>query len=331
MAEGARLLSEYPGKLGSRVQIPLSPPYFLLYKNMARSHTLPKAERWIRQHAFFLLKTQRQIRKVIIPAAGMGTRIHSLTEGVPKEMLPIGGRPMISYTIHEAILSGLEELYIIINSRKDTLCRYLESEDLRRDIRSKKKGRNFFWPQLIFVEQPTPAGSGDAIYRARELIGDEPFALMMPDFVFFGDTPALSQLTPLYERLEGDLVGLLLLQGKEVEGFGNVGIVQGEEEEAGVVVIHSLSRKISDPLIIGKDEQILKAVPRWILGPNFFSYLERTKDEGEWDDTPALQLLCAEQEVLGKVLQGNGFDVGNPVGYQAAQTFPAHLDAGIER
>jgi UTP-glucose-1-phosphate uridylyltransferase len=97
------------------------------------------------------------------------------------------------------------------------------------------------------------------------------------------------------------------------------------------VSVHSLSGKVSGPPIIKANEHIRKAAPRWILGPHFFSYLERTKGKSEWDDAPALQLLCTEQEVVGKVLQGNGFDVGNPVGYQAAEAFAAHLDAGNER
>ena len=253
-----------------------------------------------------------------------------LTSAQPKEMLPIGGRPMIFYAIHEAVLSSLEEVYIIINSRKDTLRRYLESEDVKRDIQA-SRGQNFPPLRLTFIEQPTPAGSGDAIYRTRELIGDEPFALMMPDFILFGDTPALKQLIPLYERFGCDVVGLLLLQREEAEGFGNVGIVQGEESEPGIVSIRSLSGKVPGPLIIKEAEHILKAVPRWILGPHFFSYLERTKGEGAWDDAPALQLLCTEREVRGKILQGRGFDVGNPVGYEAAEAFAAHLDAGVER
>jgi UTP--glucose-1-phosphate uridylyltransferase len=238
---------------------------------------------------------------------------------------------MISYAIQEAAFSGLEELYIIINNRKDTLRRYLESKDLQRDIRSEKQGRGCLCPQLTFVEQPLPAGSGDAIYRARELIGDEPFTLMMPDFVFFGDTHALGQLISLYERFGDDVVGILLLQGEETEGFGNVGIVQGEEEEPGVVAIRSMSGKVSGPLMLKEDKHILKAAPRWILGPHFFSYLERTKGERDWDDTPALQMLCTEREVRGKVLEGRGFDVGNPVGYEAAEAFPTNLDAGCER
>ena len=245
----------------------------------------------------------------------------------PKEMLTVGGSPMISYAIQESALSDLEELYIIINSRKASLRRYLESEDLKRDIRE-GHGQNIPPLRLTFIDQPTPVGSGDAIFRARELIGDEPFALMMPDFIFFGDTPALGQMIPLYERYACDIVGLIYLRGKEAEGFGNVGIVQGEEKDRNVVTIHSLSSKVSGLLMLRKDESVLKAVPRWILGPHFFSYLERTKEKDEWDDTPALQLLCTEREVVGKVLQGRGFDVGNPIGYQAAEAFAVHLDAG---
>jgi UTP--glucose-1-phosphate uridylyltransferase len=245
-------------------------------------------------------------------------------------MLPIGGRPMIFYAILEAALSGLEELYIIINSRKNTLRRYLESEDMKRDIQA-SHGQNIPHLSFTFVDQSSPLGSGDAIYRARELIGDEPFALMMPDFVFFGDIPALRQLIPFYERFGCDVVGMLLLQREEAKGFGNVGIVQGEERDPGIVSVHSLSGKVSGPIIIKANEHIRKTAPRWILGPHFFSYLERIKVEGEWDDTPALQLLCAEREVKGRILQGDGFDVGNPRGYQAAESFAAHLDAGSER
>ena len=289
---------------------------------MARSHPLPKAERWIRQHTFFPLKAKQQIKKAVIPAAGLGTRMQYLSDDQPKEMLSIGGRPIISYTIQEATLSGLKELYIVINTRKDDLRRYLESEDMKKRISPLR---------LTFIDQPTPAGSGDAIYRARELIGDEPFALMMPDFVLFGDTSVLDQMIPLYERFGCDIVGILSVRGKEAEGFGNVGIIQGEEVEPRIVAVHSLSDKVSGPLMLRKDESVLKAVPRWILGPHFFSYLERTKEKDEWDDTPALQLLCTEREVKGKILEGGGFDIGNPLGYQAVGVFAAHLDAHGER
>ena len=277
------------------------------------------------------MKARKQLRKAIIPAAGMGTRVQEITQGLPKEMLPIAGRPMISYAIQEAALSGLEELSIIINKHKATLRRYLESADLTKDIRSGPQGPAMTLPCLTFIEQPMPLGSGEAIYRARELIGEEPFALMMPDFVLFGDTPALKQLIPLHERFDRDIVGLIKVRGREARGFVNVGIVQGQELEPGIVAIRDITGKNASPLILREGEQVLKAVPRWILGPHFFAYLERTKGEEEWDDTPALQMLCTEMEVFGQILAGRGFDVGNPVGYEAAEVYGAQLDARGKR
>jgi UTP--glucose-1-phosphate uridylyltransferase len=277
------------------------------------------------------LKAKKQIRKAVIPAAGMGTRVQTLTNGLPKEMLPIGGRPMISYAIQEAALCHLDEIFIVINKQKAALRRFLESAELPRAIQPKQRSQSISLPCLTFVDQPLPLGTGEAIFRTRALIGEEPFALMMPDFVFFGNTPALGQMIPVYERFERDIVGLIQVRGKEAEGFGNVGIVQGHEREPGVVEIHSLSDKMPGSLSIREDKKILKAVARWIIGPHFFSYLERTKEKGEWDDTPAFQLICKEKKVLGKILDGRGFDVGNPAGYEAAEAFVHELDARSKR
>ena len=261
----------------------------------------------------------------------MGTRVQHLTQGLPKEMLSIGDRPVISYAIQEAILSGLKEIYIIINKSKTALRRYLESGYLAKDIRSDSKGPAMKLPRLIFVDQPQPLGSGEAIFRTKELIGEEPFALLMPDFIFFGRIPALAQLIAAYESLDADIVGLIRVAGQEARGFGNVGIVEGKETEPGVVVISSLSSKVSTPLRLGDAEEVLKTVPRAILGSHFFAYLARTKGEGEWDDTPVWQMLCAEQRMVGKMLEGRGFDVGNPVGYEAARAVAQKLDARDRR
>jgi UTP--glucose-1-phosphate uridylyltransferase len=311
-------------------------------KRLARSHPPLKAERWIRlvlviegkndgerrQDAYFTLKAIKQLRKAIIPAAGQGARVQEMAHGLPKEMLPIGGKPMISYAIQEAAHCHLDDIYIVINEHKAALRRYLESEDLPRAIQPKRQGQQISLPRLTFVDQPLPLGSGEAIFLTRSLIGEEPFALMMPDFVFFGDASALGQMISLYERFDKDIVGLIEVRGKEARGFGNVGIAQGQKLEPGVVEISGLSDKILGPLPLRGDEKILKAIARWIIGPHFFSYLERTKGKGEWDDTPALQLICKEKKALGKILDGRGFDVGNPVGYEAATAFAAQLDAG---
>ncbi len=145
---------------------------------------------------------------------------------------------------------------------------------------------------------------------------------MMPDFIFFGSTPALGQMIPIYQRLERDTVGVLPLGAKEARGFGNVGIIEARQMEPGVLEVEGITGKLPGSLTLTEGKKVLKAVGRWILGPHFFSYLERTKGTGaEWDDTPALQMICEHKGAVGKILEGRGFDVGNPLGYQAAEAF----------
>lgn len=256
-----------------------------------------------------------KIRKAVVPAAGLGTRLHPMTKGRPKEMLPIGARPMIYYAVREAALSGLEHLYLVINKGKPSLRQYLESERFKNDLGSK-----LTLPHIEFIDQPAPLGSGEAIYRTKEMIGEEPFALMMPDFLFFGSSPALSQMIPVYEWVRKDIVGVLTLGAKEAEGFGNVGIFHPTPWEKDIVVVRDLSKKVKDPLVLEEGETIYKTIGRCILGPHFFSYLEKVRPlQREWDDAPAFRAMCEERKVMGKILQGTGFDLGNPMGYRAAK------------
>jgi len=257
------------------------------------------------------------VKKGIIPAAGLGARLYPMTETRPKEMLPIGDRPMIYYAVLEAALSGLEEICIVINERKDSLRHYLEGGGLEKDLQQEG---GVCAPHVTFVDQPSPLGSGEAIYRTREMMREEPFALMMPDFVLFGSEPALVQMIPLYERFRQDIVAVITLGAREAKGFSNVGIVQATQLEQGIVEVHSFSGKSKDLLILKEGETILKLAGRWILGPHIFSYLDRTRDwKEEWDDAPALQRMTHERPVIGKVLAGRAFDVGNPLGYRAAK------------
>lgn len=260
------------------------------------------------------------IEKAVIPAAGLGTRLYSLTKGQPKEMLPIGGRPMIYYALLEGALSGLKHLYIVINKGKPSLRHYLESEKLEYDLGSDKKANKILLPPLTFIEQPVPLGSGEAIYRTKEVVGKEPFALMMPDFLLAGSSPALPQMMPLYERFGQDIVGVLTLRAREAEGFGNVGICKPAPLEKDLFEVRGISKKLKAPLVLEEGKTIYKTIGRCILGPHFFSYLERVRPEqGEWDDAPALRAMCDERKVIGKILEGTGFDLGNPMGYRAAK------------
>jgi len=247
-----------------------------------------------------------KITKAVVPAAGLGTRLHPMTEERPKEMLPIGGRPMIYYAMREAALSGLEHIYMVVNKQKPSLRTYLESGQFEDQ-------------HITFIDQPVPLGSGEAIYRIKGMIGEEPFALMMPDFLLYGPSSALSQMMPLYERFEQDIVGVVRIGKTEAEGFGNVGIFQPTPWEKDMVIVRDVSKKVKDPLVLKEGETIYKTIGRCILTPHFFSYLEKVRPmQGDWDDAPAFRAMCEERKVIGKILKGKGFDVGNPIGYRAA-------------
>lgn len=260
-----------------------------------------------------------RVRKGIIPAAGLGTRLYPVAGSQAKEMLPVGGKPMIYYAISEAAHAGLEELYIVISEGKQSLRRYVEEGGFERDFQKEGERKGIFCPQITFVDQPEPRGSGEAIYRTREYIGKDPFVALMPDRLLLGADPALSQMLPAYERLQNDLLGVLILGSREAVGFGNVGILKATKLKRGLFEVHGFSAKSRDPLVVLEGKTILKYAGRCIVGAHLFSYLERTKHrQEEWDDTPALQAMCEERTVIGKVLSGRGFDVGNPVGYRGA-------------
>ncbi len=152
------------------------------------------------------------------------------------------------------------------------------------------------------------------------MIGEEPFALMMPDFLLYGSSPALSQMMPLYERFEQDIVAVVRIGKTEAEGFGNVGIFRPTPWEKDIIIVRDVSRKVKDPLVLEEGETIYKTVGRSILTPHFFFYLEKVRPlQGEWDDAPAFRAMCEERKVIGKILNGKGFDVGNPIGYRTAK------------
>jgi UTP--glucose-1-phosphate uridylyltransferase len=189
----------------------------------------------------------QKVKKGVVPAAGLGTRLYPMAEVQPKEMFPIRGRPMIYYTVLEGALAGLEEMYIVVNERKDPLRRYLQRGEFAKDLQREGEGHRICSPHITFVDQPAPMGSGEAVYRTKEMVGEEPFALMMPDRLLFGSYPALTQLIPVYERLRQDILGALTIGATEAGGFGNVGILEATQLEQGIVEIHGFSDKSKEP------------------------------------------------------------------------------------
>ena len=171
----------------------------------------------------------KKVKKAVIPAAGLGTRLLPLTKAVPKELLPVGRFPMIHWCVNEAVLSGIEEVIIVISEGKESIrSDFLDDSDaadaggtvypLSEEVRD---GVHF-----TFVYQEHPRGPGDALLIAEAAIDNQPFDLMYPDDVFIGETPALRQLADTFENTGQMVTGLIRVRGEEECSFGNCGRVE---------------------------------------------------------------------------------------------------------
>ena len=254
------------------------------------------------------------VKKAVIPAAGLGTRMLSLTEGTHKEMLTIGSKPMIQHTVEMNLNSGIKEICVIINEKKaairDFLMRHWEEY-----LRYKCK--------LAFLYQSQPKGLADAVYLAKEFVGNEPFALSMPDAILFSETPTVLQLTHAFFKYNQNVIGVIHVGSEEANLFGNVGVLDMTYLEKNIFRVNRLSEKYPGTLKIDPGQTVARSFGAGIYLPHYFDYIDaiRPTVRGELDDVPLLQKLTQDKNLLGVLLEGKGFDVGNLEGYHAANNY----------
>jgi UTP--glucose-1-phosphate uridylyltransferase len=265
------------------------------------------------------------VRKGIIPAAGLGTRVRAIAGNLPKELLTVAAKPLIVHAIEGLAASGIRQIGVVISPAKESIRQFLLGEP-----------PEFLAPQLDahlrvllractfrFFVQPSPLGVADAVSLCRDFVDDEPFALLMPDNILLDGLPVVSQMIPFFSREPRDMLGALRLEAEQASRFGNVGILETEvisEESKKILSVSGISDKISGPLHIPAGESALKNFGGSIFLPHFFDYIEKLRPhiEGELDDVPVVQAILKEKGLLAVALEGNGFDVGNSTGYWAA-------------
>ena len=265
------------------------------------------------------------VRKGIIPAAGLGTRVRAIAGDLPKELLTVAAKPLIVHAIEGLAASGIRQIGVVISPAKESIRQFLMGEQ-----------PEFLAPQLdahlrvllrackfSFFVQPSPLGLADAVSLCRDFIDDEPFALVMPDNILLDGLPVVSQMIPFFSREPRDMLGALRLETEQASRFGNVGILETEaisDESKKLLRVRHFSDKVSDPLHIPAGDSVLKNFGGGIFLPHFFDYIEKLRPhiEGELDDVPVVQAIIKEKGLLAVALEGNGFDVGNSAGYWAA-------------
>jgi UTP--glucose-1-phosphate uridylyltransferase len=262
-----------------------------------------------------------KIRKVIIPAAGLGTRFLPATKAQPKEMLPIVDKPTIQYIVEEAVASGAETILIITGRNKRAIEDHFDkSVELEEELSRKGKTdllqavrRITELADIHYIRQKEPLGLGHAVYCARHFIGDEPFAVMLGDDVVYSPTPCLAQLMAVSERYGCPVLGVQPVAWEHVSQYG---IVRGQLESEGLYRVEGLVEKPS-PQDAPSNIAILG---RYIITPDIFPILADTKtgSGGEIQLTDALARLAQRRHMAAYCFEGRRYDVGSRIGFLEA-------------
>jgi UTP--glucose-1-phosphate uridylyltransferase len=255
------------------------------------------------------------LKKAVIPAAGLGRRMSSLTGGAPKEMLPLAGRPIIHYVVQEAIDAGIVEICIVIHKSKEEIRRYFETDDPEACEAERPVEKIRTRCNIVFAYQAEPRGLGDAVLCAKEFAGDERFALLIPDQLFVGRVGAIPQLTSKELAANAVVSSLIRIPASELDYFPGARrfICESHAAQSDVMVVTGI-----EPAESASSAPDLRGLGRTIYPPEVFEFLdERFADArtGEIDLLKTFRALLAVVPSYAVFLEGEAFDVGTVEGY----------------
>ncbi len=266
-----------------------------------------------------------RVRKAVFPAAGWGTRFLPATKAQPKEMLPLVDKPVIQYAVEEAVAAGIEQVIIVTSSQKRAIEDHFdisyELEHLleqKGDIDMLRRIRHIGdLATITYVRQKEQLGLGHAVLVAKELVGHEPFAVILSDDVVIGEQPCVGQLIEAYERTHASVVAVMEVPPDETERYGVIDVETGAD--TGDPRLYKLRGLVEKP-DTGHAPSNLAVIGRYVLTPKIFDKLEQTQRGagGEIQLTDAIQSLMAEQDVYGYAFDGVRYDAGTTMGWLKA-------------
>lgn len=268
---------------------------------------------------------QRRVRKAVFPVAGLGTRFLPATKAMPKEMLTVVDRPLIQHVVDEALEAGIEHLVFVTGRNKGVIEDHFDKQfeleatleargktqalaDLAKDL--PKAG------QASFTRQQEPLGLGHAVWCAREIVGDEPFALVLPDvLVHAPGRGCLGQMIDAYERTGGNIIALEACPEEELHQYGVAEIPPGNDGKS----VFPVTGMVEKPAP-GTAPSNLTILGRYILQPEIFQILndQETGAGGEIQITDAMKRLMADQPFFGFQAEGRTYDCGSKMGFLMA-------------
>lgn len=263
-----------------------------------------------------------KIRKAVFPVAGLGTRFIPATKAMAKEMLPVVDKPIIQYAVEEAFAAGIEHIVFVTGRGKKALEDHFDrSFEIEHSL--KEKGKDDLLKQIqelvpttgtiIYTRQNQPLGLGHAIWCARDIVGDEPFAVLLADDLIQTDKPVLSEMVKKFDRLRASMAAVMEVDKDQTDKYG---ILDATLVEDDIVRINDMVEKPKPD----EAPSNLAIIGRYILTPKIFEYLGEGKKGagGEIQLTDAMKKLLKEQPVYGYKFEGKRFDCGDKVGFQMA-------------
>ncbi len=258
-----------------------------------------------------------KIRKAVLPVAGLGTRVLPASKVIPKEMLPIIDKPTLQYIVEEAVAAGVEEIIFVTSRSKRSIEDHFDSfPELEATLERKGKRKELAELRALqamatytSVRQPEPLGLGHAVLCAKELVGDEPFIVMLGDIIIPPEAPCLPQLIEVHERYGGSVLSLVSLPPEVIPTYG---IAVVEELDEGVLKITHVVEK--PPLEEAPSD--LGSYGRYVLTPDIFPLLEKTLPGtgGEIQITDAIEVQARAGNCYGLRYNGERYDTGTPLG-----------------
>jgi UTP--glucose-1-phosphate uridylyltransferase len=262
-----------------------------------------------------------KIRKAVFPAAGLGTRFLPATKASPKEMLPLVDKPLIQYSVEEAVASGCESILIITGRDKTAIEDHFDiAFELEQILR--EKGKESLLEQMhsiselariSYTRQKQALGLGHAIYQAKDFVGNEPFAALLADDVVDAERPALRQMMDVYEKYDAPVIATMQVDGEAISRFG---VIDAAEVEPGVYKVNDMVEKPS----FSEAPSNLAIIGRYIFTPDIFEAIEQTEPGtgGEIQITDAMRHLLQTRALYALKLEGRRHDAGDKLGFLIA-------------
>ena len=260
-----------------------------------------------------------RVRKAVLPVAGFGTRVLPATKAIPKEMLPVVDRPAIQYVVDEALEAGIEHIVFVTGRNKGAIEDYFDhSYELEASLKAKGKDKLLEQVEATrlpagtasFVRQQEPLGLGHAIWCARDIIGNEPFAILLPDVIVKGQPSCLAQMTEAYDKVGGNIVAVDPVPQERVSSYGVIAPVERDGR------LIRMSGMVEKPPVESAPSN-LAITGRYILQPEIFGLLaDQGKGAGgEIQLTDSMARLMETQDFYAYEFEGAPYDCGSKVGY----------------